>query len=161
MSWKRKAASAAVGIVLCQAAGGIGALLGNEGIKDWYPSLRKPSFNPPSGVFGPVWTALYAFMGLAASMVWQRRSTHDRTRIALAVFAAQLAANVLWTFAFFGRRSTSAGLYVIVPLWLLIAVTIALFWPIAVVAALLLVPYLLWVSFATALNVRIWQLNRD
>ncbi len=161
MSWKPKAGSAVVGILICQVAGGVGAVLGKDGIKHWYPTLRKPSFTPPSWVFGPVWTILYASMGLAAAMVWRRRDEASGAKPALVAFAAQLVANVLWTFAFFNRRSTRAGLVVIVPLWALIAVTILLFWPVAVFAALLLVPYLLWVSFATALNLRVWQLNRD
>ncbi len=161
MSWKRSIGSAVVAIVICELAGAAGALLGNDGIKRWYPTLRKPTFTPPSWVFGPVWTLLYGCMGVAVSVVWRRRSDEKRAAAALFVFAFQLVANVLWTFAFFNRRSTGAGLTVIVPLWLLITLTIVLFWPIAVLAALLMVPYLLWVSFATALNLCVWQLNRD
>ncbi len=161
MSWKRNVGSTLVGIVVCQLAGAAGAALSNDGIKHWYPTLRKPSFTPPSWVFGPVWTLLYGCMGVALSLVWRRRERAKRANLALLAFAAQLVVNVVWTFAFFGRRSTGAGVVVILPLWALIATTIVLFWPIAVLAAVLLIPYLLWVSFATALNLRVWQLNRD
>ncbi len=100
-------------------------------------------------------------MGVALSLVWRRRGHAKRANFALFAFAAQLVVNVMWTFVFFGRRSTRAGVVVILPLWVLIASTIVLFWPIAVLAAVLLIPYLIWVSFATALNLRVWQLNRD
>ncbi len=159
-SWKRKIATAFVGILVSEIAGVLGAWFTVDGVREWYPSLRKPSFTPPSWLFGPVWTSLYAMMGVAVSMIWRRRDGSGLAKRALGLFTAQLALNSLWSFAFFKRRSTTAGLFVIVPLWALILLTIFAFSPIALVAGLLLVPYLLWTSFAAVLNFRLWQLNR-
>ncbi len=159
-SWKRNIATALVGILVSEIAGVLGAWFTVDGVRDWYPSLRKPSFTPPSWLFGPVWTFLYAMMGVAASMIWRRRDSSGVAERALGVFSIQLALNSLWSFAFFKRRSTLGGLFVIVPLWALIMLTIVAFSPIAWVAGLLLVPYLLWTSFAAVLNLRLWQLNR-
>ena len=148
-------------VVLCQAVGVTGALLTNTGRSPWYRSLEKPAFNPPAWVFGPVWTTLYAMMGVALFLLWRRRHAHRGARAALGAFAVQLALNAAWTPVFFGARSLAGGLVVIVLLWLAIAATIALGWRASRAAALLLVPYLLWVTFATALNATLLSLNRD
>ena len=124
----------------------------------WFAALAKPEWNPPSWLFGPVWTALYLLMGVAAALVWRTGRGHARQR-ALAAFCVQLVVNALWTPVFFGLHSPGGALAVIVLLWLLIIVTLLQFWRVHRFAAALLVPYLAWVSFAMALNAAIWQMN--
>jgi translocator protein len=123
----------------------------------WYAALEKPSWNPPSWVFGPVWTGLYLLMGLAAWLVWDRYRSAART--ALAVFVLQIILNGLWSYLFFGLQSPALAFAGIVVLWILIVATLVLFWRLRTVAGVLLLPYLAWVSFAAALNFSIWQLN--
>ena len=147
-------------IILCLIAGFIGSLFTTPQIPGWYAGLAKPSFTPPSWLFGPVWTALYILMGISLFLVWRVGIGERRVQIALVVFMAQLACNVLWSFAFFGRQSPLAGLVVIVVLWILIVVTGIACAPVSRTAALLLIPYFLWVSFASILNASIWRLNR-
>lgn len=122
---------------------------------EWYASLNKPSWNPPSWVFGPVWTTLYIAMGVSAWLVWRA----GNARLALSVFLIQLLLNALWTPVFFGLKQPGAAFTVIVAMWCAIAATIALFWRHSRVASALLVPYLAWVSFASALNFALWRLN--
>jgi len=127
-------------------------------IPTWYASLNKPWFSPPNVVFAPVWTTLYILMGVALFLIW--RSPRNRTRdTGIALFAAQLVVNVTWTFAFFGLQNTLFGVLTIVPLWILIAVTIYQFYKVDKWASYLLVPYLAWVSIATALNASVYLLN--
>jgi benzodiazapine receptor len=147
-------------IVLCMLAGFIGSLLTMPKIPGWYANLEKPSFNPPGWLFGPVWTALYILMGIALFLVWRKGLASRGVRIALLVFLIQLVLNALWSVAFFGAQSPLAGLVVIIALWAAIVATIALFAPLSRVAVLLLVPYILWVSFAAILNATIYVLNR-
>lgn len=128
-------------------------------IETWYAVLEKPAFNPPSWVFGPVWTTLYTLMGIAAWLVWQAGFDRRAVKVALALFIVQFALNLAWTPAFFGLESPLLGLAVIVPLWVAIVATILGFSRIDRRAAALLVPYLAWVSFATVLNYTIWTLN--
>jgi tryptophan-rich sensory protein len=150
----------AVSIAVCLAAGVIGSLFTTPKIPGWYASLAKPSFTPPSWLFGPVWTALYILMGISLFLVWRKGLAVREVRIALVVFLVQLVLNAAWSLAFFGGESPGAGLAVIIPLWIGIVASIALFAPISKGAAILLVPYLLWVSFATILNGSIYLLNR-
>ncbi|HEY6959946.1 MAG TPA: TspO/MBR family protein [Candidatus Limnocylindria bacterium] len=140
-----------IAFVVCFGAAGIGGFATSRSLRDWYARLPKPSWNPPNWVFGPVWTVLYALMAIAAWLVWRVRDEHD-VQIALVWFAAQLVLNVAWSVAFFGLRSPESGLIVIVLLWWAIAGTIVSFAPLSLVAALLLAPYLAWVTFASALN---------
>jgi translocator protein len=123
----------------------------------WYAALDKPSWNPPSWVFGPVWTVLYIMMGVAAWLVWDRYRSAART--ALAVFVVQVVFNGLWSYLFFGLQSPALAFAGIVILWSLIVTTLVLFWRARTVAGVLLLPYLAWVSFAAVLNFTIWQLN--
>lgn len=123
----------------------------------FYQQLQRPTWAPPGWLFGPVWTLLYLMMGVAAWLVWQRRSALS-TR-ALILFLAQLGANVLWTWLFFVWRLGLAAFVEIVVLWCLVLATLIVFWRVRPLAGLLLVPYLAWVSFATALSYTIWQLN--
>jgi tryptophan-rich sensory protein len=152
-------------ILLCQGAGGIGALFTNDGLKTWYPRLKKPSFTPPSGVFGPVWTTLYALMGIAAYLVSSRDEENPEARQAVrraeGIFALQLGLNVGWSFLFFKLRAPFAALIELLLLLGAIVLTIVAFARLSRIAALLLVPYLLWSAFAAVLNGTIWRLNRD
>lgn len=149
--------TAALFIVLCLAAGAIGGLATYPAIPGWYASLDKPSFNPPNWVFGPVWTVLYVLMGIAAYAVYKMKK--KEVRGALAVFGLQLCLNILWSVLFFGLHSPLYGLLCIMALWTAIAVTIIRFYEISKTAGLLLVPYILWVSFASLLNFYVWVLN--
>jgi len=124
----------------------------------WYASLAKPSWNPPGWVFGPVWTVLYLLMAIAAWLVW-RAAGLTGARLALACYLLQLVLNAAWSWLFFGRQSISGALADIIALWALILLTMVLFRRHSATAAALLVPYLLWVSFATALNFALFRLN--
>jgi tryptophan-rich sensory protein len=156
----RKAAGLVVSIAVCELAGVAGSLFTTPSIPGWYAGLVKPSFNPPDGVFAPVWTALYALMGLAAWLVYSKGAKRPDVKRALMVFAIQLLLNVLWSIVFFGAHRIFAAVVVILLLWAAILGTILLFHKIAKAAAYLLVPYILWVSFATVLTVSIFILNR-
>ncbi|OHA62098.1 MAG: TspO protein [Candidatus Wildermuthbacteria bacterium RIFCSPHIGHO2_12_FULL_45_9] len=130
----------------------------------WYAEIVKPALNPPSWVFGPVWTTLFALMGIAAFLVWSSyaKSTKDKKkgiRVALILFGVQLVLNTLWSIIFFGLHSPGGALIEIVFLWLAILATIIAFAKISKPAAWLLVPYIAWVSFAMYLNYAIWALN--
>lgn len=143
---------------LCYAAGALGSLFTIQAVPTWYAGLVKPSWNPPAWVFGPAWTLLYIMMSVAAWMIWRREHSAARSR-ALHWFMLQLLLNAMWSPVFFGCHSPLAGLVIIVALWLAIVVTLVLFWRQSSPAAAWLVPYLAWVSFATALNFAVWKLN--
>lgn len=127
---------------------------------EWYQALRKPSFNPPAWVFGPVWTLLYASMGVAAWMVWRAAGNWRAASLPLSVFALQLVFNGLWSWLFFGLHRPDLALLDILALWLAILGTIVVFWQKSPAAGALLFPYLAWVSFAAILNAALWHLNR-
>jgi len=144
-------------IVLTLAVAAIGSVFTNSG-QDWNDSLEKPWFYPPGWLFGPTWTALYVMMAVAAWLVWRGRGL-QRTQGALGLWVAQLALNLAWTGIFFGLEQPGWGLVEIAVLWLAIAATIVAFWRHSEPASWLLVPYLAWVTFATALNFELWRLN--
>jgi tryptophan-rich sensory protein len=121
----------------------------------WYGSLNKPEWNPPPWIFGPVWTALYLIMAVAAWLVWRR----DGWRWPLRLFFTQLLLNVAWTPVFFGAREIGLAFAVIIALWLAILFTMLAFLRISKAAAFLLLPYLAWVTFAAILNFTLWRLN--
>lgn len=148
-----------LGILVCEGIGLLAAWATQTAVTTWYPTLVKPSFTPPNWLFGPVWTALYAMMGVAAALIWRADANAQSTRRALVVFGVQLFLNGAWSFAFFWARSPTVGLVVILLLWLLLAWTLRVFFRIRAVAGWLLVPYLLWVSYAVALNGGVWLLN--
>lgn len=125
---------------------------------DWYASLAKPSWNPPSSVFAPVWTTLYVLMGVAAWLVW-REAGFSRARVALSLFVVQLVLNSLWSYLFFGLQKPMIAYIEIIVLWCAILATLVSFWKVRPSAGALLIPYLLWVSFAAALNYQLWRLN--
>lgn len=150
----------AAAIAFCEAAGIIGALFTAPAIRSgWYESLLKPPLSPPNWIFGPVWTLLYAFMGLAAFLIWRKSLDRKNEKIALGIFTGQLILNTLWSIIFFGLRSPAAAFIEIIFLWLAIIATIIAFAKISKPAAWLLVPYIAWVSFAGYLNFMIWRLN--
>lgn len=140
-------------------AAAIGGLATVGGVRDWYPTLKKPAWNPPAWLFGPVWTLLYAMMGVAAWCV-VRRDGVANSRLALLAYGGQLALNALWSILFFFLRSPLAALADIAALWTAILATAGLFHARDRLAGWLLAPYLLWVSFAAALNFALWRLNR-
>jgi len=146
-------------IAVCEFAGIIGSIFTAPSIPSWYAELVKPAFTPPGWIFAPVWTVLFALMGAAAFLVWQKGLNRKAVKIALGVFIGQLILNTLWSIIFFGLRNPNAAFMEIILLWLAIIATIILFCKISRPAAWLLVPYLLWVSFAGFLNFSIWQLN--
>lgn len=149
----------AASILVCLAAGWIGAIFTTRSIPIWYAGLAKPSFTPPNGLFGPVWTLLYILMGIALFLVWRKAPHSAGAGLALVLFLVQLILNVLWSILFFGFRSPALGLGNILFLWAAILVTMILFFRITPAAGALFVPYLLWVSFASVLNFAIWRLN--
>ncbi|HOW58617.1 MAG TPA: tryptophan-rich sensory protein [Candidatus Omnitrophota bacterium] len=147
-------------LLLSHSAGIVGSFFTIPAIPEWYNFLQKPSLSPPNWVFAPVWTTLFTLMALAAYLVWNKGMKEPAVRSALAFFLAQLALNSLWSFVFFGLRSPFYGLLEIFVLWIAILITILQFLKISKLAAALMIPYLLWVSYASGLNLGIFLLNR-
>ncbi|MDQ3020161.1 MAG: tryptophan-rich sensory protein [Bacteroidota bacterium] len=148
-----------ISIVICQAAGLIGTIFTGDAILTWYEALNKPSFNPPNWLFGPVWIILYLMMGLSLFLIWKEGLKNKEVKSAFSLFMIQLFFNALWSVIFFGAQSIVGGLVVIIILWILILITILKFMKISRTAGILLIPYLLWVSYATVLNFSIFKLN--
>ncbi len=146
-------------IIICQSAGFIGSVFTSPSIPTWYATLKKPSFTPPNWLFAPVWITLFTLMGISAFLVWRKGLDDQQVKKALIIFAVQLIFNTLWSVAFFGLRSPLAGLIVISILWIAILLTILNFFKISMTSGLLLIPYILWVSFAAVLNLSILILN--
>ncbi len=149
----------AIAILLSELAGIIGSVFTAPSIPTWYAVIIKPSFNPPSWVFAPVWTTLFALMGIAAFIIWKKGLNHRNVKIALVIFIGQLILNTLWSIIFFGLHSPGAALIEIIFLWLAILAVIIAFYKISKSAAWLMLPYILWVTFAVYLNFTIWRLN--
>jgi tryptophan-rich sensory protein len=154
----RKALSLLVFVVLVAAVAAAGAAF-TPG--PWYAELAKPNWTPAAGLFGPVWTVLYATIAVAGWLAWQRRGVAGRRRgqAAFVFFALQLVLNALWSFFFFGLRRPDIAFADIVLLWLAILANILLFYGLRPAAGLILLPYFAWVSFAARLNLAIWRLN--
>lgn len=148
-----------ISIVTAELAGIIGSVFTAPSIADWYGELVKPAINPPSWVFGPVWTTLFALMGIAAFLVWKKGLERRDVKIALGIFIGQLMLNTLWSIVFFGLQNPGGALIEIGLLWSAILATIIAFARISKPAAWLLLPYILWVSFAMYLNYALWTLN--
>ena len=148
-----------VSVVICFGAALLGNLATMPQIPTWYSGIAKPAWTPPDWVFGPVWSLLYAMMAISAWLIW-RTGEGKTTRVPLLWFGTQLILNSLWSVLFFGMQKPAWSMVEVFFLWLAILMTIRAFWPLSRWAALLLVPYLLWVSFASVLNVAIWQLNQ-
>ena len=148
-------------VVTCLVVGYFSGMVTRSAITTWYPTLIKPSFNPPNWIFAPVWSMLYIMMGVATGLVWNRMDEEkEAVQNALVFFAVQLGLNALWSYLFFGLKNPMlAGLEIVI-LWLMIYETFSKFVKINKIAGYLLIPYLLWVSFATVLNAIICWLNR-
>lgn len=144
-------------LALVFAAAAIGGLA-SASAGDFYRQIVRPEWAPPGWLFGPVWSALYLLMGVAAWLVWRARG-FDGARAALSLFLVQLAANALWTWLFFAWRQGALAFAEILVLWALIAATTIAFWRVRPLAGALLLPYLAWVSFACALTWATWKLN--
>src|SRR4051794_1443800 len=148
-----------VSLVLVAVVAGVGGLATASAVDSWYRTIEKPPWNPPDGVFGPVWTILYVAMAVAAWLVAREGLEQRPVRTALIAYGVQLALNLAWTLVFFGLESPLGGLVIIAALLVALVVTIVRFRPVSPVAALLLVPYVAWVAFAASLNVAIVALN--
>jgi benzodiazapine receptor len=149
-----------ISIFVCQLAGLIGSIFTTPAISTWYATLKKPSFNPPNWLFSPVWITLFVLMGISLFLVWRKQRDTPHANRGLTLFGVQLVFNVLWSVFFFGLKSPLGGLIVIAILWILILLTILQFSKISELAAILLIPYIVWVSFAAILNASLFALNR-
>ncbi|UII78205.1 TspO/MBR family protein [Flagellimonas sp. CMM7] len=156
---KKKVVYILIAVTICLLIGFLSSFATQSSVNDWYLTLNKPSFNPPNWIFAPVWTSLYILMGVAAGIVWSKGFHHIWVKTALYHFGFQLLFNALWSIVFFGFKSPSWALLVILLLLTLIILTIKWFKVVSKTAAFLLVPYLLWVLFASVLNYKIWELN--
>jgi len=148
-----------ISIIACQCAGLIGSLFTTPAITTWYATLQKPPFTPPNWLFAPAWITLYLLMGISAFIIWRRGLGNPQVKRALFLFVIQLVLNALWSIAFFGLESPLYGVIVIATLWVAILLTILKFFKVSSVAAVLMLPYILWVTFAAVLNISIWVLN--
>lgn len=157
LSPQKQALGLAAWLAVTFAAAALGAMASVDAA-DFYAQLAKPSWAPPAWLFAPVWSTLYLLMGVAAWCVWRQHSFAG-AGLALSLFIVQLIANALWTWLFFAWRLGALALTEVVVLGLLIAATLVAFWPLQRLAALLLLPYLAWVGFATALTLALWRLN--
>ena len=142
-------------LILCFAVAGVGGMATAPSIPNWYAGLAKPSWTPPSWVFGPVWSVLYLSMAVATWLVWRRGDAV----VPMVPFGIQLVFNAAWSWLFFGLHSPDAAFIDIVLLWLAIVATTVVFWRRSTLAGILFMPYLIWVSFAAVLNFAIWRLN--
>lgn len=156
MSAARSAIGLVTALILTFSAAYVGTRFPPD---DWYEALSKPAWNPPNWLFGPVWTILYLLMAVAAWLVW-RESGFAGVAIPLGLFLLQLGLNAAWSWIFFGRGELGLALAEILVLWVAILGTIIAFWRVRPISGMLLVPYLLWVTFASVLNATLWQLNR-
>lgn len=148
-----------ISVMICEVAGVVGLLFTISAIPDWCAGLVKTSLNPPSWVFGPAWTTLYLLMGVAVFLIWKKGLSDKMARMAVIVFGIQLFLNAIWSIIFFGLHNPLLAFVDIVILWFAIVWTILVFYKVSKTAAYLLVPYIIWVSFAAYLNYSIWQLN--
>ena len=155
MNYKRLSIS----IFLCQLVGWMGAIFTAEAIPNWYETLEKPFFSPPNWVFGPVWTLLYLMMGISVYLIWQRIEENKAAKTAFVLFWIHLAFNASWSLVFFNLKNLALALINILIIWSLIIILMIKFWNIDRRSSYLLIPYLFWVTFATALNYSIWMLN--
>ena len=152
-----KIAKIIIAVIICIAVGGFSGFLTADAIQNWYLALNKPSWNPPNWLFAPVWTALYLMMGIAVGIVWA--GNHPTKNKALGLFVVQLVLNFFWSLIFFRWQSPVWAFVEIIMMWIAILLTILAFNKINKTTAYLMIPYLLWVSFASFLNFTIWQLN--
>jgi len=155
---KRQWIGLIVFVVLCFTAAWLGSSVTTPKIGSWYASLTKPSFNPPNWIFGPVWSALYLSMAVAAWLVWRQKGWND-AKGPLSLFGIQLGLNIGWSWIFFGMENPAFAFVEILLLWAVITATMLAFWRRSLFAGMLFVPYIAWVTFAAVLNCAIWHLN--
>jgi benzodiazapine receptor len=148
-----------ISLALPQLAGAAGSLFTAPSIPIWYAALEKPSFSPPNWIFAPVWIILFLLMGISLYLVWSKGLENRKVKTAVLIFSGQLGLNIIWSLLFFGLQSPFYAFIEIIILWLAILLTIISFYKISKIAAYLLLPYILWVSFAGFLNYFIWRLN--
>ena len=156
---KKKLTYIAIAVTLCLIVGFLSSFATQSSVNTWYVTLNKPSFNPPNSIFAPVWSILYVMMGISAGLIWAKGLHHIWVKTALYHFGFQLLYNAMWSIVFFGLREPFWALLVIIVLLILLVLTFKWFYLISKTAAYLLVPYFLWLCFATALNYKIWELN--
>ncbi len=149
-----------ISLVITLGIGFVASLVTRPQIAGWYNTLTKPSFNPPAWLFAPVWTCIYVLIAISAYLVWQQRNGSTNFLTARAVYIIQLVLNFSWSIVFFGLHSIPGGLLIIILLWLMIVLNIRWLGKLSKTAGWLLLPYFLWVSFATLLNFSIYTLNR-
>ncbi|ADE55734.1 TspO/MBR family protein [Coraliomargarita akajimensis] len=154
--WKK----AVLCVLTVEVLGNLSGVISVVGLDGWYASLQRPAGTPPNAVFGPVWMVIYALIGIAWALVWDTHAAKRLKRPALAWFGVQLVLNLLWSPAFFALQRTEVALVIILSLLGAIIITLLKFWRINVLAALFMIPYLLWVSYASYLNLGFWWLNR-
>ena len=147
-------------VSVCLLTGFLGSFATRDSITTWYAQLSRPSFTPPDWTFGVVWPVLYVMMGISAFLIWNVGIDKRQVKVSLGCFASQLILNGLWTPIFFGLHLIGLALVEIVILWAAILMTILAFWKVSKPAALLLLPYILWVSFAVVLNAILFLLNK-
>jgi len=147
-----------ISILVVFSAGFIGSLFTTPNISTWYAFINKPSFSPPNWLFAPAWTLLYILMAISAFLIWQERD-NLKTKQALTFYGIQLILNTLWSIIFFGMHNPGLASLEIIILWLFILITLIKFYKINKTAGLLFIPYLLWVSFASILNLFVWMIN--
>lgn len=156
---KKKLTYVFISVVICLVIGYLSSIVTQSSVNDWYTTLNKPSFNPPNWLFAPVWTVLYILMGISAGWVWAKGFHHKWVKTGLYHFGFQLLLNSLWSIVFFGLKNPFLAFLVIIALVIMLILTIKWFKVVSKFAAILLIPYLAWVCFATLLNYNIWVLN--
>lgn len=154
----KKTIKFSLSIFICLAAGIIGSIFTFDAISTWYNTLNKPFFNPPNWLFGPAWTVLYILMGISLYLVWQQQNKKE-TKDAIIIFSVQLFLNALWPIVFFGLKLPIIAFVELIVLWIAVLITIIQFKKISKNAAYLLLPYIIWISFAALLNLSIVLLN--
>lgn len=147
-----------ISLLLPQVAGIIGTVFTVKSIPTWYAALNKPSFNPPNWIFGPVWITLYVMMGISFFIIWIKKDVPN-SGFLFSLFILQLILNALWSIIFFGLKSPGFAFLEIIFLWLAILLCVIYFYKESVISSVLLIPYLLWVSYASLLNYFLWQMN--
>lgn len=148
-----------IAIVICNLAGFIGSFFTVTSEGSWYSAIQKPAFNPPNWVFGPVWTILFILMGVSLYLIWNEGLKKKKVKTPLIFFGIQLVLNILWSAFFFGMQRPLFAFIEIIVLWVFILLTITSFFKVSKTAAYLLIPYIIWVSFAAVLNFSIFLLN--
>jgi benzodiazapine receptor len=150
-----------VALIICLMVGYSASIVTRPSVETWYPTIIKPSFNPPNWIFMPVWTLLYILMAVAAGLVWDKiKEQNQEVKVALGFFLIQLTLNAIWSYIFFGLKNPMLALIEIALLWLMIYETYLKFTKINKTAGYLLIPYMAWVAFAGILNASIWWLNK-